>query len=63
MAVEQEQEMKALVQENRATITPEQQKRFDRIIEKIHVALDPIESDSIITALKELWTEMRSTES
>ena len=46
-----------------ANITPEHQKKFDNIIEQIRIALDPTESDSIITALKELWEEIKSTDS
>jgi len=44
-------------------ITPEQQERFDNIVEQIHSALDPTKSDSIITALKELWEEINSPDS
>jgi len=46
-----------------ANITPEHQKKFDNIIEKIHTALDPTVSDSIITALKDLWEEIKSADS
>ena len=43
-------------------ITPEQQERFDEIIEQINVALVPKVSDPIITPLKELWEEIKSDE-
>jgi hypothetical protein len=46
-----------------ANITPEQQERFDKIIDEIFVLADPISTDSIITKLKELWEEIKSTES
>ena len=46
-----------------ANITPEHQKKFEDIIKQIHIALDPTDSDSIITALKELWEEIKSADS
>jgi len=46
-----------------ANITPEHQEKFDNIIEQIRIALDPTKSDSIITVLKELWEEIKSTDS
>lgn len=45
-----------------ANITPEHQKKFDNIIKQIYTALDPIYSDPIITALKELWEEIKSAD-
>lgn len=45
-----------------ANITPEQQKRFDEIINKIYLLADPTSTDSIIAGLKGLWGEIKSTE-
>ena len=44
-----------------ANITPEHQKKFDNIIGQIHTDLDPTKSEPIITALRELWEEIKST--
>jgi len=47
-----------------ANITPEQQKRFEEILNQIHLASDTrTSSQPIIDDLTELWEEIKSADS
>ena len=43
-----------------ANITPEQQERFDAFLSEIFLLADCIETEPIMTGLKELWEEIKS---